>query len=239
MQMNAGPPWSNGLRCSCETGAEIQLALAALLAVSAVLFLSTADTGVDIGLEIGKTLLTLVSAVLVTGVLTFVLSQLSAREAVRREHERVLVDSLRELKTAYETIQIVRYFLAASPTALSLSQQIRVVLDARAQLHRVQRERLVRDSPADTAIDAMLTYLTQVAAEYKQEFHSITEMALQEEHARDVVRSGAGRLLPQPQLPPTAFTAVYAFIDESTWQEGEFNLNYLRAKRHLQSQLPR
>ena len=120
---------------------KVLAALSAIFVALAVILgalLASAQTSIDVPLEIAKAVLTLMTAVLITGVLSFVLSDRNARRARLEDRERVLTSALQNLKAGYERVQVARFYLTASRTASMLQEQISKVSESRTLLHLVQ-----------------------------------------------------------------------------------------------------
>jgi hypothetical protein len=102
---------------------------------------------VDVPLEIAKGLITLAVAVLVTGVLSFILAERNRELALHEERVRVLAAARQDFKAAYEQVHTARFFLKVHPSAKTLDEQISTLNGARERLQRVQRERRVMGLP--------------------------------------------------------------------------------------------
>lgn len=233
-----------------------------LLGLLAFLVSRSGLTSQQVYREAAKAILTLIVALLITGILSFVLAQRAARQArdeaeraaqrARDEAERaaqqardddearVLIGALQELKAGYERIQVARFHLSAQPTASALLKHISAISEARSQLHRVQRERFVLDTDVDNAVQLMLNYLTELANEYKANYQWITESALTEERFRkQVVEGSREHLGPVGVLDPARFELFTEFMDDARWRGGEFHRAYRQAKGLLQQWLDR
>jgi hypothetical protein len=209
-----------------------------VLVVALAWLLSLVDPAVDVPLELAKAVLTLIIAVMVTGVLSAVLSNRGARQAALDERARVLTSALQELKAGYERVQVARFYLAAHRTGEMFRDQIDALTDARARLHKVQRERYVLGTDVDRQAQRMLNYLTAITDEYKTNFVRVAEDALQEERARERAKQQEViGLTDIAELSPAIFPRLTEFVDDSLWGAGAFNQNYRLAKRQLQAWL--
>lgn len=208
--------------------------LVAVLAVTAVILFALADPAADVALEVAKATVNLVVAILITGVLSFILTQRNAQQVARDDRAKVLADGLRDLKAGYERVQVARFFLAAHPTGKAFEEQITTFSEARALLHRVQRERFVLGTDVGDQVQFMLDYLTAVTDEYKANYLRITEDRLKEERALERVREGVDKQLAEPaKLQPSLFPRVAALIDDTTWRQDTFHSAYTGAKTQL------
>jgi hypothetical protein len=212
--------------------------LGAVLAVLSVLLfvlLARVDPGVDVALELAKAVLTLMTAVLITGVLSAVLGQRNTRQAALDERARVLATALQELKAGYENVQVARFYLSAHRTGRTFEEQIGRLTDARTRLHKVQRERFVLDTIVDEQVQRMLDYITEIANEYRANYLQIARDALAEKRVRDDVEEGrAEDLSAVPLLPGTTFPMLVEFVDDTMWRQGDFHQAYRSAKHQLQ-----
>lgn len=112
------------------------------------ILLANAKRGTDVPLEIAKGLISLEVAILITGVLSYFLSERVRKQAEkaeedrevqakRAEEERLLVSALQDLKSAYSKVQVVQFRLRAERSPMRLSEQIPALIEPRAQLQHL------------------------------------------------------------------------------------------------------
>ncbi|QFU92065.1 hypothetical protein [Amycolatopsis sp. YIM 10] len=203
-----------------------------------VLFLA-ADPSVDLALEGAKTVMNLIVAVIVTGVLSVALAHRASNRAAHEERKVVLVAALRNLKAGYEQVQLARFFLSAHRTGATLVEQVSRLAEARSFLHLVQRERYLVNTEIDDHVQQMLNYIRGVSDEYLEKYQKIAEAALREERARKQFVDGAVDELPeQPVLCATEFPRLNDFVQPpELWKLGYFDQNYRAAKGKLEDWL--
>ncbi|WP_284746121.1 hypothetical protein [Amycolatopsis sp. RTGN1] len=222
------------------------ISLVVVLLVLVGIFLAHARPETDIPLEVAKVGMNLTVAVLITGVLSVLVgrraeerarAEKEASERTAREEERAsaLAGALRELKAGYERVQVARFYLRARTTGKTFGEQIEAFSDARAHLHRVQRERFVLGTDVEKCVQRMLDYLNGVLDEYRHNYSRITSYALDEERVRQRILNGADADLSAfPSLPAEEFVAVARIVvDEDGWKETAFHRNYHDAKHQL------
>jgi hypothetical protein len=209
-----------------------------LLLLIAGLF-NAAQPSVDVPLEVAKGLITLAAAVLVTGVLSFVLSERNRELARQEERVRVLAAARQDFKAAYEQAHTVRFLLAVHPSAKTLDEQSSELMRARERLQRVQRERFIRENTAtDSAIQAMLDYLKEILREYGTNYLLVTyeKLAEEAEHRR-VVDGENIRLKDRSLLSDPRFAALAAFISDDEYELSSFAKGYQDVKEWLEEEL--
>jgi hypothetical protein len=210
------------------------------LVVTVALLISAADPATDVPLELAKALINLIVAILITGVLSYVLTQRAAHRARLDDEAQVLAGALRNLKAGYEQVQLARFYLSAHRTGAAFAEQITRLTDARSFLHIVQRERFVMDTDVDDDVQSMLNYVMALANEYRMNYRRIAESALIEERARSRFLDGADSALVElPTLSSAEFPRVDSFIDQEQWTDGEFQQSYKHAKQVLYARLDR
>jgi len=90
--------------------------------------LTAVRPNVDVALEIVKGLITLAVAVLVTGVLSFILAERNRELGLHEERVRVLAAARQDFKAAYEQVHTARFFLKVHPSAKTLDEQISILM---------------------------------------------------------------------------------------------------------------
>ncbi len=213
--------------------------IVAVLAVVLVLLLALADPSADLALEGAKTVMTLIIAVLVTGVLSAVLAQRATNRAELEDRKGVMVAALRNLKAGCEQVELARFFVAANRTATTVIEQIPRLIDARSSLHLVQRERFLVGTEIDDRVQNMLVYLADLADEYMNNWQTLAEAALREERARKQYIDGMIDAPPE-QLPLNGalFPRLFEFGQPpNQWEHGVFDRNYQIAKGKLRDWL--
>lgn len=212
----------------------------AVLTAAFLLLLPQVDDDADVPFELLKAVLSLMTAVLVTGVLSFAISRHQAAQARRDERARVLSAALQGLKAGYERIQVARYHLRANCTAGTFLRQIDAIAEARSLLHRVQRERFIIDTPVDAAVQRMLNALDGVAEDYRRGYPLLTRLDVLEQRLYGLAVAGHPAAIDDVEpLPADEFPHVHNLIGEDTWKEGAFHQGYREAKRLLQAMLER
>jgi hypothetical protein len=220
---------------------KVLLALAGLVVVfvvAAVLLFAAAGPSTDVPLELAKALVNLTVAVLITGVLSYVLTQRATRKAQLDDRARVLASALQNLKAGYEHVQVARFFLMAHPTGRTFTEQIANLMEARTYLHRVQRERFVLGTEVDDHVQEMLDYVSDLADEYRHNYTRVVDDVLREERARRRVLEGIDdHLMDIPLLSAEGFPKIAALIDESWWGNNSLHRAYRLSKKKIQDWL--
>jgi len=211
----------------------LAILLAALMVTVGVLF-TRAKSTVDVPLELAKGLISLIVAIIVTGFVTFMLNRYSQERARRDERVMTLTAAFQELKAAYEEVSQSRFLLGTSPTAKTLSEQIPAIGRARARLQRVQRERFILGTEVEILAQLMLNYLSRLGQEYRDNHPDVVRDALLEEAKYESVRSGHATELNVPRLAEANYPLVFTLIDHDSWQSGDFDVSYQKAKKVLQ-----
>lgn len=214
-----------------------------VLAVTAVLvvltgvvaaLLASANKDVDEALEVAKALISVAGSVAVTGVLgVFITTTLARRDHARAEREesaRLASGALRDLKAAFEKAQIARFMLRFNPTTGMLFEQAPGLLEARALLQRVQRERGLLGTPADEGAQKMLDIIGAVLQEYAAHYYQLEA----DREAEKAQASGSREQATDRRAMLTDgsdFPHVLEFIADN--KSAPFVLAYDRAKKWL------
>jgi hypothetical protein len=222
----------------------VLVALGVLLGILLLLIaglLTAVRPDVDVPLEIAKGLITLAVAVLVTGVLSFVLAERNRELALHEERARVLTTALQDFKAAYEQVHMARFFLKVHPSAKRLDEQISSLNGARERLQRIQRERFVReDQRINGTIQGMLDYLKVLTGEYGRNYLHITHEKLAEEAEHKKIQSGDDiELKERSLLSDPRFAALAAFISDEQYRSSDFAKGYQVIKVWLDEELSR
>jgi exonuclease VII large subunit len=196
---------------------------------------------VDVPLEIAKGLITLAVAVLVTGVLSFILAERNRELALHEERVRVLAAARQDFKAAYEQVHTARFFLKVHPSAKTLDEQISTLNDARERLQRVQRERFIRENQqTDGAIQGMLDYLRSLTGEYGENYLYLTCEKLAEEAEHKKILNGDDiELKERSLLSDPRFAALAAFVADQQYRSSNFAKGYQVVKVWLDRELSR
>jgi hypothetical protein len=219
--------------------AGLALAAVVLVIIIELLLLGPPRQNSDIGLEVAKGLMNLLSALLVTGILSIVISQRSSDRARRDDERRTLSAALNELKAGYECTLTAWFFLRSHPTGKTYLEQIEHVIAARSRLQRVQRERFVLGTEVEAAVQEMLDVLLALMSEFSHGYRQISADALTEDAVREALRSGdeEADLAGVPALRSTEFPHLHGFMAAGEDQSGPFHDAYKAARDGLRAKL--
>jgi hypothetical protein len=213
--------------------------LAALIVALVILtwMLLRQSTAANMALEVAKGLISLTIALIVTGFLSFAISERSRRQAKDDDLAKVYVGALQDLKVAFEKVSYSRYFLIAHTTALTFEQQIPAIAEARQRLQKVQRERYILGSPLERDFQTMLDYLSDLAREYRDNYDVILIESLRESAQRERIKRGevAATTLEVCDLSNETdiFPCLSEFATRGEWRGSSFFLTYNTLKREL------
>jgi hypothetical protein len=201
--------------------------------------LTAVEPDVDVPFEIARGLITLAVAVLVTGVLSFVLAERNRELAQHEERVRVLVAARQDFKTAYGQVHVARFFLGAHPSAKTLDEQIGTVTGARERFQHVQRERSIGENKhIEAKIQDMLNYLKGLTGEYRENFLYITQERLVEEAEQKQILEGHDpELKDRSLLPDPRFAHLAAFVSEEQYRSSDLFKRYNEVKKWLEKEL--
>lgn len=189
----------------------------------------------DVSFEIAKGLMSLTIALIVTGLLSFIITERARRRAKEDDDVQVLVGALQDLKAAFEKVAVARFFLASHPTALGFEQQMPAIAEARQRLQKAQRERLILGTDLGKEFQRMLDYLSHVGEEYLKNYDDILVASLREQGQRDKIKSGERTaMLDAPRL--TDKPDIYPCLTEFTrdkWTDTKFHAIYSVLARKL------
>lgn len=227
----------------------VGIALAiAILAFATWHLLQAAGPNVDIPFELAKATMSLISALVIAGLLSALLAWVAAGRSSREEPHQALTVDLQELKAAYERVQVARFYLQARTTARALVEQLPTFMEARALLHRVQRDRFVLGTEVEHQVQDMLDYITAIANEYRDHASRVVQASLEEEALMQHIRDGEPEAVGDgARLEPATFPRITAMLaDESAgdsehaatpWKQQSFHLNYRSARDSLQASM--
>ncbi|TFV86503.1 hypothetical protein E4P40_12745 [Blastococcus sp. CT_GayMR20] len=215
------------------------LAVAVVLAVILILVLQSVPDDAVLSLEFAKALISLITAVLITGILGVVLAHHNADRARREDRARAFAGALQDLKAGYERVQVARFLLTANPSARTLMEQVSSFSEARGQLHKVQRTRFVHDTPVEDCVQDMLDAMNGTFDEYRENHAELLRDALAEERAEKAFLDGTTDRYPAVRtLSKDCFHALHLFLEDGeAWKQGPFHRAYSKAKKTLEDQL--
>lgn len=209
-----------------------------VLTAAIAFLLASANNDVDEALEASKALIAVTGNVAITGILGVVItSTLADRDRqryAREELARLASGALQDLKAAFEKAQVARFMLRSNPTGGMLFEQAPGLLEARALLQRVQRERSVLGSPADHGAQEMLDVIGHVLQEYAAHFYELeADRAFEKANVlavRDQPGSATPVLIHDPRFP-----SLSRFINDD--RLSALDQGYDKARRWLAARL--
>jgi hypothetical protein len=209
-----------------------------ILGAAVTVLLASANKNVDETLEVAKALVSITGSVAVTGILGVVITtSLARRDHLRYQREelaRLSSDALQDLKAAFEKAQVARFMLRANPTGGMLFLQAPGLLEARALLQRVQRERSVLGSPADAGAQEMLDAIGDVLQDYAAYFYELEE-SRELEKTRVRESSGQGVHGGHTLTEDPRFLSVRRFVADD--RSSPLDQGYDKARRWLTRRL--
>lgn len=227
-----------------------QLLLLAVLLITgglglvAALLLSRSGPTIDRHFEVGRIIAAIAGNVAVSGLVTLgVLTALAAREQrLTKNDSRAtgLAAARQDLKSGFETAQLARFRLSASPTASTFIEQLPQIFEARGKLQRVQRERYVAEESTVVvdAVQAMLDDLSRLLAEYRR-FAYLRAQQLREESNAEAVKRGQAELAMLDLARMPRFPELARFLDERAYAASGLWRGYFEAKGWLEAQARR
>ena len=205
-----------------------------VLAAAAVLVFSWAGDRIDLRAELPKAMLTLITAVLISGLLSVALAEHNARRASRAERAPVLARALQELKVGVERVHLTRALLAADRSATNVKAQIAGISAARTNLHEVERELHVHGTEVAGHVQVMLTYLRSLREEIGEHYAALDLESLREQRDREAVVAGrADQLRPRAAFLDTDMPHLREFVDLTVFNKSTFSTAYGAAKGEL------
>jgi hypothetical protein len=221
------------------------LAGAGAAIVLALIFLLT-DHTVDVRAEVGKWLLTLAAAFVLTGALSMVVKQIDQRRSEREAWHTVLND----LIAANQTVMLARLRLRAQQSALTYREQLAEIMHARVELRRIYAIGIVIGDPTLRAdIKGMRRYLDALGSEYETGYLCVArQQRLDELWLTDQMKVANANtctpVLPARLAKPTVawrllqdrkqFPRLAALLDEDAFPIDTFRTSYKRAKARLE-----
>jgi hypothetical protein len=222
------------------------LACAAVATAGALVLLNLSHT-VDVAAEVGKWLLTVAAALVLTGALSMVAKQIDQRRAEREAWHAVLHD----LVAADQTVLLARLRLAAHRSARTYRDQLAELMRARVELRRILAISFVAgDLPLFRLIRAMRLYLDALGLEYESGYLRVARQQRLDEvwltEQMKAATDGAGI----PQLPallaeptqawrmledPACFPRLAALLDDKAFALDTFRISYKLAKTYLET----
>jgi hypothetical protein len=200
----------------------------------------------DVAGEVGKGLLTLAVALLVTGALSMVVRQIDERRSQRDAWQSVLHD----LVAASQTVLLGQFRLSAHRSAATYQEVLTELMEVRVELRRLCAMNLVTADPALRAeIDGMRRYLDALSAEYRSGYLAVARQQRLDEAWLDAKMKALGVDDGQPDLPASlrqsgrawqllqdraTFPRLAALLDDHAFRIDAFRRNYKRAKTRLE-----
>lgn len=213
--------------------------------VGGIIFLRMSHT-VDVNAEVGKWLLTLAVALVVTGALSMVVKQIDQRRNERQAWHTILID----LVAANQTVMLARFRIAAHRSALTYHEELAELMRARVELRRICAIGMViADPPLRGNIAAMQSYLDALGREYEAEYLRVArQQRLDELRLAKQMKAANGnaamQVIPPSLAEPTRswcqlqdhsrFPRLAALLDDDAFQIDTFRTNYKRARGCLE-----
>lgn len=222
------------------------LALCAVGALVGALILLNRSHTVDVDAEVGKWLLTVAAALVLTGALSMVVKQIDQRRSERQAWH----DILNDLVAANQKLVLARVRLQAHRSARTYQEELAEVMAARVEVRRVGAIDIVnRDASLNGWITAMREYLDALGHEFAAGYlHAARQQRLDEVWLDEKMRaanqgSGAPELPGWLAAPSTAwrmltdasrFPRLGALLDDGAFPIDTFRTNYKFAKERLE-----
>jgi hypothetical protein len=222
------------------------LVLCAVAAVVGAVTLLRRSRTADLDAEMGRWLLTVALALLLTGALGMIVRQIDQRRAERGAWHGVLND----LVAASQTVAMVRLRLAAHRSALTYQQQLAELVGARLELRRISAiDIVIEDRVLREQVNAMRSYLEALGQEYETGYLRVArQQRLDELWLTDQMKAandGTGAPdLPEPLAEPTTawllltdkarFPGLAALLDHRAFAIDTFRTSYKLAKGRLE-----
>jgi hypothetical protein len=207
-------------------------------------FLLTAHT-VDVHAEVGKWLLTVAAALVLTGALSVAVKQIDQHRSEREAWHTVLND----LVAANQTVTLARFRLLAHQSATTYQEQLAELMRARVELRRICAIGIVIGGPPlRDHVGAMQKYLDALGSEYERGYLRVSRQQRLDELWLDdqmkTANSGGAPVLPDALAEPTeawrllkdpkGFPRLAALLDDDAYRIDTFRTNYKRAKACLE-----
>jgi hypothetical protein len=222
------------------------LALCAAVALVGALILLNRSHTADVDAEVGKWLLTLAAALVLTGALSMVVKQIDQRRSERQAWH----DILNDLVAANQKLALARVRLQAHRSARTYQDQLAEVMAARVEMRRIGAIDIVNRDPSLTGwITAMKEYLDALGHEFAAGYlHAARQQRLDEVWLDEKMKA-ANQGSDAPELPgwlaePTTawrmltdasrFPRLGTLLDDDAFPIDTFRTNYKLAKERLE-----
>jgi hypothetical protein len=223
------------------------LAICCLVVACGAIFVLSGTPGPVIWLEVAKVLMSLIVAIIVTGLISSTLSRRAQQRTERIAKLRALSWALQDLKGAYEQMSVARTMLRANLSGRTFEEQLPAILSCRARLQRIERDRVIGDDDLTGErgpIAQMVTFTREVRNFYIANYAQIARSTLIDElhHARlrddvdMVVEPTSAAKLDLTQLSETKFLEELIGT-RCIWHQSTFRKGYNRAKETLEEQI--
>lgn len=223
----------------------VGLMVGAVAALAAALYFLLTSHTVDVHAEVGRWLLTVAAAFVLTGALSVVVKQIDERRSEREAWHTVLND----LVAANQTVTLARLRLEAHQSAKTYQEQLAELMRARVELRRICAIGIVIGGPPlRDHVDAMQWYLDALGFEYEKGYLRVArQQRLDELWLDDQMKAansdGAPELPDALAVPteawrllkdPNRFPRLAALLDGDAYAIDTFRRNYKRAKACLE-----
>ncbi len=222
------------------------LALCAVAALVGALVLLHRSHTADVDAEVGKWLLTVTAALVLTGALSMVVKQIDQRRSERQAWHEILND----LVAANQKVVLARVRLQAHQSAKTYQEQLAEVMAARVEVRRLGALDIVnRDTALGWQITKMREYLDALGQEYAAGYLQASRQQRLDEvwltSQMNAANDGSGA----PELPDrlagpmkawlllrdaTQFPRLAALLDDGAFPIDTFRTNYKLAKEGLE-----
>jgi hypothetical protein len=222
------------------------LAICAVAAVAGALSLLYRSHTVDVDAEVGKWLLTVAAALVLTGALSMVVKQIDQRRGDREAWH----DILNDLVAANQKVILARVRLQAHQSAKTYQEQLAEVMGARVEVRRIGALDIVnRDLSLSVQITKMREYLDALGQEYAAGYLKVARQQRLDEvwltsQMNAAYAGGAAPELPEALAGPnpawlllkdaSQFPRLAALLDEDAFPIDTFRTNYKSAKECLE-----
>lgn len=230
----------------------VKTLVAALTVLSVVVFLAGVlvlnASQVDVPAEVGKWLLTLGTALAVTGALSAAIKQRDERRARRSAWEA----RLNTVIAANHAVVVIRLMLRAHKTARTYRDQIAELIRVRSQLRTLHADGAVMMvAELHAAVKEMRGYLDAIGWEYEAGYLPVARQQLVDERRlTTAVQAAADKppgttldeelIAPMPAwallTDPARFPNLVAFLDDESFRASPYRTSYEDAKRLLEAQ---
>jgi hypothetical protein len=222
------------------------LGIVAVAAVVGGLLLLHRSANAVFDAEVGKWLLTVATALVLTGALSLVVKEIDQRRGQRQAWQGLLHD----LVAANQMVVMVRLRLNANRSALAYHEQLAELVCARLELKRISGiDIVIADERLRDHVNEMQTYVEGLGKECAAGYlpvarqQRLDELWLTERMKAVCGSSGAPELPDELACPTKAwklltdksqFPRLAALLDPEAFEVDAFRINYKLAKRRLQ-----